>query len=200
MILGIISFLIGVLFLQQFCYLPDIIWCWALLLIFSLPFIPRFIRNESIATNIRLIILFLTGFLWALLRAHWVLDISLPNELQGKDILVTGVIASIPLADNRKRRFEFDIESMEYKKRKITSIGKVRISWYGKSRGRSKNIFKTKVKAGQRWQFWLRLKQPHGFMNPGGFDYEGWLYQKKIRATGYVRINAKKHQFAKKTG
>jgi len=35
-------------------------------------------------------------------------------------------------------------------------------------------------------------------MNPGGFDYEGWLYQKKIRATGYVRVNYKKKQFAKK--
>ena len=43
----------------------------------------------------------------------------------------------------------------------------------------------------------MRLKRPYGFNNPGGFDYEGWLYSKKIRATGYVRINAKKKQFAK---
>ena len=201
MILGIISFLLGILLLQQFSSLPDIIWCWALLSIFSLPFLPPYLRNVQNAQYIRVVILFIVfilGFLWALLRAHWVLDITLPAELQGKDVLVTGVVASIPLEDNRKHRFEFDIESLEFKKQKIDSIGKVRISWYGKRGARFKNKNKIKVKAGQRWQFWLRLKQPHGFMNPGGFDYEGWLYQKKIRATGYVRINAKKKLFAKK--
>lgn len=193
---GIISFLFGILLLQQFTSLPDISWCWALLSIFSLPFLSRYFNNVQTVRNIRIIILFVLGFLWALLRAHWVLDISLPGDLQGKDLLVTGVIASIPLEDKRKQRFEFNIETIEFNKQKIASIGKVRISWYRK-RGRwsDKN---SKIKAGQRWQFWLRLKQPHGFMNPGGFDYEGWLYQKKIRATGYVRINAKKKQFAKK--
>lgn len=194
MILGILSFLFGVLLLQQYSTLPNILWCWALISIVCLPFIPRHFRFS------RLLLLFILGFLWALLRAHWVLDIALPDELQGKDLLVTGVVSSIPLEDKRKRRFEFDIETLEYNKQQFPSIGKVRISWYGK-RGRGKNnsyISKTKLKAGQRWQFWLRLKQPHGFMNPGGFDYEGWLYQKKIRATGYVHINAKKKQFSKK--
>jgi competence protein ComEC len=31
------------------------------------------------------------------------------------------------------------------------------------------------------------LKQPRGFANPGGFDYEGWLFQRGIMASGYVR-------------
>ncbi len=191
MISGILSFLFGILFLQQFSSLPNILWSWALLLLFFTPLLPRHFRN---------IILFVVGFSWALLRAHWVLDVALSVELQGKDILVTGVIASIPLEDNRKRRFEFDIETLEYNNQQLPSIGKVRISWYGKRGRGNKSSYKNKIKlkAGQRWQFWLRLKQPHGFMNPGSFDYEGWLYQKKIRATGYVRINAKKKQFAKK--
>lgn len=190
MILGTLSFLFGILLLQQFNALPAIVWCWALILVFSLPFLPKHFRPAKI------IILFIVGFLWALLRAHWVLDIALPTQLQGKDVLVTGVISSIPLEDNRKRRFEFDIETLAFNKKQFPSVGKVRLSWYGK-RGR-KYTNKIKLKAGQRWQFWLRLKQPHGFMNPGGFDYEGWLYQKKIRATGYIRINTKKKQFAKK--
>lgn len=130
-----------------------------------------------------------------MLRAHWILDPALPTELQGKDVLVTGVVASIPLNDQRKRRFEFDIETLEFNKQKFVSPGRVRLSWYNSRKLSGKNI---KLKAGQRWQFWLRLKQPHGFMNPGGFDYEAWLYQKHIRATGYVRVNAKKDQFAKK--
>ena len=193
MILGILSFLFGVLLLQQFSSLPNIHWCWALVSIVALPFVSYRFRF------CRIFIIFVFGFLWALLRAHWVLDVALPDDLQGKDILVTGVIASIPLKDSRKRRFEFDIETLEHNKKLLPSIGKVRISWYSKYSRGNKNQYRNKIKlkAGQRWQFWLRLKQPHGFMNPAGFDYEGWLYSKKIRATGYVRINAKKKQLAK---
>jgi competence protein ComEC len=32
-----------------------------------------------------------------------------------------------------------------------------------------------------------RLYQPHGNLNPGGFDYEAWLLERGIRATGSVR-------------
>lgn len=193
MILGILSFFFGVLLLQQFSSLPNIHWCWALVSIIVLPFVSYRFRF------FRILIIFVLGFLWALLHAHWVLEVALPDDLQGKDILVTGVIASIPLDDNRKRRFEFDIETLEHNKKLLPSFGKVRISWYSKyGRGKKKQYRnKIKLKAGQRWQFWLRLKQPHGFMNPAGFDYEGWLYSKKIRATGYVRVNAKKKQYAK---
>ena len=33
----------------------------------------------------------------------------------------------------------------------------------------------------------VRLKKPHGLSNPGGFDYEAWLFANHIGATGYVR-------------
>ncbi|NNG12458.1 MAG: DUF4131 domain-containing protein, partial [Halobacteria archaeon] len=37
----------------------------------------------------------------------------------------------------------------------------------------------------------MRLKRPHGYANPGGFDYERWLFQQRISATGYVRRDAR---------
>ena len=82
MVSGTLSFLCGILLLQQFSSLPDIIWCWALFLILSLPFLPRYFRkmqNVHIERTIRMVILFMLGFLWALLRAHWVLDVALPT-------------------------------------------------------------------------------------------------------------------------
>ena len=69
MILGTLSFLFGILLLQQLSSLPDIIWCWALFLILSLPFLPRYFRkmqNAHIERTIRMLILFMLGFLWAL--------------------------------------------------------------------------------------------------------------------------------------
>ncbi len=40
---------------------------------------------------------------------------------------------------------------------------------------------------GERWQFTVRLWRPHGFANPSGFDYEAWLLERGVRATGSVR-------------
>ncbi len=43
------------------------------------------------------------------------------------------------------------------------------------------------MRAGQRWRFTVRLRQPHGNLNPHGFDYELNLFEQGVRATGYVR-------------
>src|SRR6185295_10649134 len=45
--------------------------------------------------------------------------------------------------------------------------------------------------AGERWRFTVRLRRPHGNLNPHGFDYEGWLLERGIGATGYVRSGKK---------
>ena len=43
------------------------------------------------------------------------------------------------------------------------------------------------IHAGERWQLNVRLKRPHGYVNPAGFDLEAWLLEHDLRATGYVR-------------
>src|SRR2546422_775248 len=43
------------------------------------------------------------------------------------------------------------------------------------------------VHPGERWLFTVRLRRPHGNLNPHGFDYEAWLLERGIGATGYVR-------------
>ena len=42
------------------------------------------------------------------------------------------------------------------------------------------------MRPGEHWRLKLRLKRPHGYQNPGSFDYESWLFQNRLRATGYV--------------
>ena len=37
----------------------------------------------------------------------------------------------------------------------------------------------------------VRLKAPHGNLNPHGFDYELWLWEQGVQATGYVRAGAR---------
>jgi hypothetical protein len=43
------------------------------------------------------------------------------------------------------------------------------------------------LRAGQRWRLPVRLRRPHGAMNPDGFDAELWLFDQGLRATGTVR-------------
>jgi competence protein ComEC len=43
------------------------------------------------------------------------------------------------------------------------------------------------IEVGSRWQVPVRLKRPHGNANPHFFDYEVWLLERNLRATGYVR-------------
>ena len=45
------------------------------------------------------------------------------------------------------------------------------------------------LRAGQHWRLPVRLRRPHGTMNPDGFDAELWLFDQGLRATGTVRGN-----------
>src|SRR4051812_40233211 len=51
------------------------------------------------------------GFSWAAGAAHLRLAASLDPLLEGRDVTVTGVIASLPQPVDRGVRFEFDVES-----------------------------------------------------------------------------------------
>ncbi|MEZ5476545.1 MAG: ComEC/Rec2 family competence protein [Thiolinea sp.] len=46
------------------------------------------------------------------------------------------------------------------------------------------------LRPGERWRLHIRAKRPHGLLNPGGFDYETWLFSQRIGATAYVREHA----------
>jgi competence protein ComEC len=39
---------------------------------------------------------------------------------------------------------------------------------------------------GDTWRLQTRLRRPRGYSNPGGFDFESWLFRQEIGATGYV--------------
>src|SRR6185295_5043736 len=60
------------------------------------------------------------------------------------------------------------------------------------------DILSAPVHPGERWRFTVRLRRPHGLANPHGFDYEGWLLERGVGATGYVRSGRK--SFPEKIG
>lgn len=122
------------------------------------------------------------GFFWAAACAHWRMAEWLPHELEGRDIAVVGVVASLPALGERGVRFELDVEDGAGVPRKVL------LSWY-RSAGQDEGAaaLQASVHPGERWSFTVRLRRPHGLVNPHGFDYEAWLLERGVGATGYVR-------------
>ena len=119
----------------------------------------------------------LAGFLWAWWQAELRLAEDLPPDLEGRDIVIRGHVSSLPESGDRAIRFTFTATSLQQGTDWIAFTPTLRLSWYNASG----------LRLGDRWQLHVRLKRRYGFHNPGGFDYEGWLFQQGIAATGYVR-------------
>lgn len=123
---------------------------------------------------------FLLGLVWTALHAQQLLDHRLAHELEGRDLLLSGHIASVPVAGSDRASFLFTPDTWP--------VGHVRLNWYSPPA--------QLPQAGQRWQLMLRLKAPHGLKNPGSFDYEGWLFRERIAATGYVAPSTSNRRLA----
>ncbi len=124
------------------------------------------------------------GFFWAASLATWVLHTELPTNLEGKNIVLRGTVSGLPYRFEGGVRFQFDVEQALNTANAANTAttplkvpGHVVLGWYGEQL----------VLPGERWELTVRLQRPHGQANPYGFDYELWLLEQGIRATGYVR-------------
>jgi len=132
----------------------------------------------------RALFAFFIGYLWALLFAQLYFLQQLPDEMIGQNILLEGVVTGLPEVTDASMRFNFTVNHYVSIGDGIKSViinrlpKHLRLSWYH---------YKGEIHTGEHWQLVVRLKVPHGMYNPGGFDYEKWLYQQNIQATGYIR-------------
>src|SRR5438067_7543732 len=174
MSLAALAFAAGAAALQLQAALPGLGWALVvpLLLLVGLRYRAALIAAACAA-----------GFFWAAACAQWRMSDWLASDLEGRDIAVVGVVSALPAPMERGVRFELDVESAEGEQR---LPGKLLISWY-RNAGDEDAAPGAMVHAGERWAFTVRLRRPHGLVNPHGFDYEAWLLERGIGATGYVR-------------
>jgi len=161
-----LAFAAGVLLLQQQAALPSVLWLAAAPAAIALA-VWR--RTWIVPTA------FALGFLWAAGVAHLRLADRLAPALEGRDLTVTGVVAGLPSRTEHGLRFAFEPERAE-----VWLPPRLLLSWYGAAED---------LHPGERWRLTVRLRRPHGHVNPHGFDYEGWLLERGIGATGYVRAD-----------
>jgi competence protein ComEC len=172
---AILAFLAGACWLQTRAELPTLtsmaVACAAALVLCALR------RHIAIVLACALF-----GAAWASLLAGLALDDSLPRDLEGKDVAIVGTVDSLPHEFDGGVRFNMRVEDVLTPD--ATVPRKIAVSWYGQAQAPA---LSSPVAPGERWQLVVRLQRPHGNANPYGFDYEAWLLEEGVRATGYVR-------------
>ena len=122
--------------------------------------------------------------------------------LEGRDIEVIGEVLALPQSGEEGVRFRLGVESARLDDQPVRLPPQILLGWYvgfgareakaaalesGEASELELQRQPQRLEAGERWQMRVRLKAPHGNSNPHGFDYELWLWEQGLQATGYVR-------------
>lgn len=187
-----LAFVCGVWAVQQLAVLPAPIWVGVLPLLLAIVYFSRAARS-SVGQTLRLVaqgvLAFTLGAAWAAGFAQWRLADQLPAAWERRDVELIGVVASMPQLQDHSQRFNFTVEQVLTPDAVIPRH--ISLAHYEQAfGGRAKNANRppaVRYHAGQRWHLTVRVKRPHGTMNPHGFDFEAWALERNIRASGYVR-------------
>lgn len=190
----ILSFAVGIASLQLLSTLPP--WSMGWLLPFAVLALLLHRRLAGAWRLINLLACLLAGIGWAGMLAQQRLADVLPSAWEGQDVQVSGVIAELPNEFGHGVRFSFQVDRIDTPGAILPK--RLALSWYRGWRD-EENYELPHLLAGERWQLTVRLKQPHGNANPHAFDYEAWLFERNLRATGYVRKSADNRRLAANT-
>lgn len=118
------------------------------------------------------------GVLLYLMAAQRLIDSRMPADIAGDSIVVQVAVIGFPSAS---------AETVSFLAHPVDDPrlpSKIRLSWFDP---------KLAIGNGDTWQLELRLRRPRGNRNPGGFDYESWLFREHIGAVGYV-VNSSRNR------
>jgi competence protein ComEC len=127
----------------------------------------------------------LVGLAWGIGFGHYLLAGLLPPELEREPLWLEGRV--VGLVEPREYygrpalRFELAVAHCALADGSpcATAPRRALLNWYDINTD-------TPPTTGERWRLQVRLKRPHGFANPGGFDYGAWQVAQGLGATGNI--------------
>lgn len=120
------------------------------------------------------------GFSFAAWHSVAILEQRLPYRLEGKALELQGTVVSLPQEQQGLVRFRLSLDPG------LDAWGAalINLTLYQRAGER------ISIRPGQKLRVTAHLNRPHGSVNPGLFDYEGWLLAQEIAATGYVTADS----------
>ena len=115
------------------------------------------------------------GITWTWIGIDARLDERLARGLTGLDVSVSGWVDGFPRVSAGQVAFSFRVTEAQGES---ALPSRLRLTWYDPP---------IEIRAGRSFDLTVRLKPPRGLVNPGGFDFERWLFLEGYGATGYVR-------------
>ncbi|MDX1457862.1 MAG: DNA internalization-related competence protein ComEC/Rec2 [Marinobacter sp.] len=176
----ITAFSCGVIVLYCLDFIPPLLGVAASFV--GLLFVARITPLSTLRNTCLIAAAFAAGLWWATWSATERLEHALPAGLEGRELQVRGYLCDIPSPGvYGSVRFSLCVEQWPAGQSPVDPDGlptKLRLAWYGDQ---------ATLELPHRMQLAVRLKQPHGSLNPVGFRYETWLFRHNYRATGTVR-------------
>jgi competence protein ComEC len=162
---AIAAFTAGILAICALPQIPSAVW----LALVTLPALPPWRARPFWAMAA-------LGALLASWQGGHYLDQRWPADRHNEEVELQGTVVSLPelstdVQGSPTWRFLFRPERSD-----LPPL--VRVAWY-----RSPE----QIRGGECWRFTLRLRTPHGSLNPGAFDYEAWLFRQGVAATATVK-------------
>jgi competence protein ComEC len=117
---------------------------------------------------------FVLGILLTQLELTEQLDKRLDARFSNEVVSITGEVIELPRTSEGITTFMFRVDSAELEGRRL------RLSW------RNPEVA---IEPGQIWRLNVRLSEPTAAINFDLFDYERWLFVKRIHGRGYVRVS-----------
>ena len=104
-----------------------------------------------------------------------------PTKLESTDVTITGLVDGLPTQSGAVLRLFLSDVLTDIESTSESQPRRIRLNWYRPAQ---------LPKAGERWQFTVRLKPPAGLGNPGNFDVQRHSFITHVDATGYVKSSA----------
>lgn len=128
---------------------------------------------------------FLLGMWWLAWQGRETFDDWWPLTSAPEELWVEGLVWSVPIPTDQGQRFRFKLERLCHASNRLSCDES---AWHSDDRLVQLSSYEPlPLTPGQRWRWQVRLRRPHGFSNPGAYDYEAWLLQQRVAALGYVR-------------
>ena len=185
--LFIVAFALAVVLLQRQATLPGAPLFW-LITGLILLLLCRLLREKA---ALLLIVCSVAGGMSGWGYAAWRAELRLQERLEqaweGKDIRVIGTVVSLPVLRGRGNRLEFRVDKTLTPDARLPE--RILLNFQIPPRRSEQVPAQIRLpQAGEVWELTVRLKRPHGSQNPHArFDYEAWLLERNLGATGYVR-------------